>query len=61
MGSLEITPSSSLSDIALGETFVLNNKRYMLVYRDPWKAKAVRYTKLDEFLANLVDRVLRRK
>lgn len=55
------SPSVELASVDIGGLFVASDgKRYMLIARDPWKAKIARYTKLDEFVVNLIDRFKRK-
>lgn len=53
---LEI-PSQLVVDIELGEVFEDCGKRYILLYRDPWKAKIARFTWADRLLVKLVEKL----
>lgn len=53
-------PSSLLANVELGDTFFTEDgKRYVLMSRNPWTATIARYTKLDEFVVKILDRIIR--
>ena len=51
--------SAPFCDVELGEIFDIKGKRYILLARNPWRAKVARYTWLDHLLVRAVEKLRR--